>query len=171
MGFGLQSVCCVSSYHASPLLMGKALPWDRLRGEKDSVYRRSSLLFPIKTLARKHACHFSRQSQRQIPMLNSEPSSPQIAAFLVTISLLLWVVGLLVSPGGEWVVGSTAVWKYSPEAIQTQGERKREARQEEGPGRRPFAFPDTEESPFTLPQTQLVTYFMLCLYGELLNSL
>lgn len=105
-------------------------------------------------------------------MLNSELSSPQISAFPVTNSLLLWVVGLLISPGGDWAVGSTAVWKYSTGATQTQGE-KWEARQEAGAvRRRPFAFCDIEESPLlTLPQTRLVTYFMLCLYGELLNSL
>lgn len=44
------------------------------------------------------------------------------------------------------------------------------ARQEVGAVIRPFAFLDVEESQpsVILPQTQLNTYFMLCLYGELL---
>lgn len=124
VGFGPHTVCRIgSSVPAHP-------SWEKLclgigldGGERTVCTEDLSFFFHFKSWHKKRACHSCRQSQPQIPMLNSEPSSsPPTSAFPVTHSLLLWVVGLLITPGGEWAVGSTAVWKYCMEAIQTLGE-------------------------------------------------
>lgn len=142
---------------------GKLCLGTGLERRGDSVYRRSFLLFPIKILAqkKKRACLSCRLSQRQIPGLNSEASSPlpHISAFPVTNNLLLWVTGPLMTPGGEWAEGSTAMWKYCAGAIQTQRE---EACQEVDAAVWPFAFLVIEEKPsFSFSQTQLVPKLML----------
>lgn len=70
-------------------------------------------------------------------------------------------MGPLITPGGEWAAGSPALWKYSTEAMQTQGAGGRLS--EVGAVIRPFAFLDFEGSPLLaeLRRTQLVTWLML----------
>lgn len=115
--FGPHTACRIAHPSWEKLCLGIGLDGGRGGGQ---CAQKIFLSFSISNVGtKKRAC----QSQLQIPMLNSEPSSfPPTSAFPVTHSLLLWVVGLLITPGGEWAVGSTAVWKYGMEAIQTLGE-------------------------------------------------
>lgn len=73
LSFSLQSARHMSNSWASPSPLGKISPWDR--GWKWRPAQKIFSFFPIKILARKHACRSCRLYQQQIPSLNSEASS------------------------------------------------------------------------------------------------
>lgn len=64
------------------------------------------LLFPIKILAQKTCLPFRSPVSVADSHTELRVVVPQISAFPATNSLLLWLVGLLISPGGDWAVGA-----------------------------------------------------------------
>lgn len=164
MGLGLQCVLSAAPLPAHP-------SWEKLclgiglEGER-TVLQRSFLLFPIKILAQKTCLPFL--SPVSAADSHAELSAIVPSNFSFSSSSLL--LGALIAPGGEWAVGSTAVWKYSAEAIQTR--EKVGSLSGDKCGDEAFPFCDIEESP-RLPYLRLNWFHipLLCLYGELFYSL